>query len=69
MDLKHYVPISIGVFIAVIVAAHYFAVPVAPFAIILLVGETILGFQLEDQKVGRFVENLLNALKATRRAQ
>ena len=69
MDLKHYVPISIGVFVTVILAAHYFAVPVAPFAIILLVGETILGFQLEDQRVGRFVEDLLSALKPNSRAR
>jgi hypothetical protein len=69
MDLKHYVPISVGVFAAVILVARYFAVPVAPFAVILLVGETILGFQIEDQKVGRFVDDLVHALKPTRRAR
>jgi len=69
MDLKHYVPISIGVFAAVILAARYFAVPPAPFVFILLVGETIIGLQLEDQKVFRFLENLASSLKPTRRAR
>ena len=64
MDLKHYVPVSIGVFIAVILAARYFGVPFAPFALVLLVGETIIGLQLEDQKVFRFLENLGNAFKS-----
>ena len=68
MDLKRYVPISIGVFAAVILVARYFAVPVAPFALILLVGETIIGFQLEDQKVFRFLETLANAFKPRHRA-
>ncbi len=63
MDLKHYVPISIGVFVALIAATHYLGVPFAPFALILLVGETIIGLQLEDQRVSRFLENLASALK------
>ena len=69
MDLKHYIPISIGVFAAVILAARYFGVPPAPFVFILLVGETILGLQLEDQKVFRFLENLASALKPKGRAR
>ncbi|MBZ5677677.1 MAG: hypothetical protein LAP61_25820 [Acidobacteriia bacterium] len=69
MDLKHYIPISIGVFAAVILAARYFGVPPAPFVFILLVGETILGLQLEDQKVFRFLEDLARALKPTRKAR
>jgi hypothetical protein len=69
MDLKHYVPISIGVFAAVILAARYFAVPAAPFVFILLIGETIIGLQLEDQKVFRFVENLASAFKLNRRVR
>lgn len=68
MDLKHYVPISIGVFAAVILVARYFAVPAAPFVFILLVGETIIGFQLEDQKVFRFLETLAHAFKPRHRA-
>jgi len=67
MELKHYVPVSIGVFVAVILAARYFGVPFAPFALVLLVGETIIGLQLEDQKVFRFLENLGNAFKSTPR--
>jgi hypothetical protein len=63
MDLKHYVPISVGLFVAVILATRFFGVPFAPFALILLVGETIIGLQLEDQKVSRFLESLASAFK------
>ena len=63
MDLKHYVPISIGVFAAFIAATHYFGVPFAPFALVLLIGETIIGLQLENQRVSRFLENLAGAFK------
>lgn len=69
MDLKHYVPISIGVFAAVILAARFFGVPFAPFAFVLLVGETIIGCQLEDHKVSRFLENLASAFKPTHKAR
>jgi hypothetical protein len=65
MDLKHYVPISIGAFAALILATRYFAVPFAPFVFVLLIGETIIGLQLEDQKVSRFLEDLVKALKAS----
>ena len=64
MPLKHYIPISIGVFALVILTAHYYSVPVAPFAIVLLVGETILGLQLEDQKIFRFLEALAQSVKS-----
>jgi hypothetical protein len=63
MTLKHYVPISVGVFAAVILAARHFGVPVAPFVLLLLVGETLIGLQLEDQKVSRFLGDLAHALK------
>lgn len=64
MDLKRYVPISIGVFIALMLATRYFGVPFAPFALVLLVGETILGLQLEDQKVYRFLAGVFSGFKA-----
>ena len=69
MELKYYVPVSIGVFAAVILLTRYLGVPPAPFVFILLVGETILGLQLEDQKVFRFLEDIAKALKPTRRAR
>jgi len=64
VPLKHYIPISIGVFALVLLTARYYSVPIAPFALVLLVGETIIGLQLEDQKVSRFLEDLVRALKA-----
>ena len=69
MDLKHYVPISVGVFAAVFLAARFFGVPFAPFAFVLLVGETIIGLQLEDHKVSRFLENLASAFRPTHKAR
>jgi len=53
MPLKHYIPISVGVFVLVILAARYYSVPIAPFVLVLLVGETIIGLQLADQRVSR----------------
>jgi len=64
MDLKRYVPISIGVFIALMLATRYFGIPFAPFALVLLVGETILGLQLEDQKVYRFLVDIFSGFKS-----
>ena len=64
MPLKYYIPISIGVFVLVILAARYYSLPIAPFALVLLVGETIIGLQMEDQKVSRFLEGLVRSLKS-----
>lgn len=64
MSLKHYFPISVGVFAVVILTARYYSVPVAPFALVLLVGETIIGLQLENQRVFRFLEDLARSLKS-----
>jgi hypothetical protein len=69
MDLKHYIPISIGVFAAVVLAARYFGLPPAPFVFILLIGETMLGLQMENQKIFRFLEDLARAFKPTRKAR
>jgi len=64
MPLKHYIPISVGVFVLVILAARYYSVPIAPFVLVLLVGETIIGLQLEDQRVSRLLEDLVRSLKS-----
>ena len=63
MRLKHYVPISIGFFAMVVAATHYSPVPALPLAAILLVGETLLGFQLEDHKVPRLLSKLFRPPK------
>jgi hypothetical protein len=55
MQLKFYFPISVAVFAGVFLATHHFSVPFAPFAAILLAGETLLGFQMEDHKAARFL--------------
>ena len=64
MPLKHYIPISIGAFVLVLLMARYYSLPFAPFALVLLLGETIIGLQLEDQRVSRFLEDLMRALKS-----
>jgi hypothetical protein len=64
MPLKHYIPISIGVFVLVILTARYHSVPIAPFALVLLVGETIIGLQLEDQRISRLLEDIVRSFKS-----
>ena len=63
MTLRHYFPISVGVFLLVAAAAYHFSVPFTPFAAILLVGETLLGFQLEDHKVSKTLKSLFTPPK------
>jgi len=63
MALKHYVPVSVAVFLLVIAAAHRLSFPVAPFALIVLFGETLLGFQVEDGRVWHFLEGLWKPVK------
>lgn len=63
MRLKHYFPISVGFFALVVIAAGYTALPVLPLAAILLVGETLLGFQLEDHKVPKFLSSIFKPAK------
>jgi hypothetical protein len=65
MPIKHYFPISVALFILTVALARYFVVPVAPFAFILLAGETLLGFQLEDHKAAKLVGELVKPLKSS----
>lgn len=58
MTLKHYFPISILVFVLVIATVRHFSIPVPPIAAILLVGETLLGFQLENHRVPKVLKQL-----------
>lgn len=60
MTLKQYFPTSVAVFILVLAAAIYFNVPILPFAVILLAGETLLGFQVEDHKAARFLKSVFH---------
>ncbi len=55
MTLKRYFLISLAAFVAVVGAVAYLDVPILPFAIILLVGETLLGLEVEDHKVPQFL--------------
>ncbi len=64
MALKQYFPISVAFFVLVIVLAHRFAVPIVPFAVAALVGETLVGIQLEDNKIAHLFGGLLKSLKS-----
>ncbi|MGD1095784.1 MAG: hypothetical protein ABSB35_27800 [Bryobacteraceae bacterium] len=63
MALKTYFPISIAFFVLVVGGAIYYSAPILPFALILLAGETLLGFQLEDHKVPRLLSQIFRAPK------
>ncbi len=67
MTLKHYFPLSVAVFVLVVALARHFSVPVLPFAAVLLTGETLLGFQAEDHKVGRSLKALFTPAKSHRK--
>jgi hypothetical protein len=67
MLLKHYFLISVGIFVLVFLGAHHFSVPFAPFAAILLAGETLLGFQVEDHKAAKFVGALFKPSRPSTR--
>ena len=54
MRLKHYF---------LVIAVGYTPVPVLPLTAILLVGETLLGFQLEDHKVPKFLSSIFKLAK------
>jgi hypothetical protein len=63
MRLKYYFPISVGVFLALIGAVHSLSFPVLPFAVLVLFGETLLGFQVENHKVQHWVDGLWKAIQ------
>lgn len=62
MKLSYYFPISGGVFLLTVGFAHLLSLPVLPFALIILFGETLLGFQVEDHKVQHLVKDLWRSI-------
>ena len=63
MSLKNYFLWSVGIFVLIVAGIDYLPIPVLPFAIILLVGETLLGFQVEDHRVPRLLGQLFGGAK------
>ncbi len=63
MSLKNYFLVSVGIFVLAIVGLHYLPIPVLPFVIIMLIGETLLGFQVEDHRVPRLLGQLFSGSK------
>ena len=65
MTLKHYFALSVVVFILVVAFVHHLGVPILPFVVVLLAGETLLGFEAEDRKVPRLLQALFTGPKNT----
>jgi hypothetical protein len=63
MTLKQYFPLSILAFVATVMGIHYISWPVAPFVIILLAAETLVGFELEDHRVPKLLHEIFRAPK------
>ena len=63
MTLKQYFPISVAAFVAVISLIEYLNVPAAPFAFVLLTAETLIGFQLEDHRIPKYIASIFRAPK------
>jgi len=69
VPLKHYFPISVAVFAFVVWTARHFSVPISPFVVVLLLGETLIGLQVEDHRVARLLGDLVRVPKSDRKAQ
>ena len=63
MTLKQYFPLSIAVLIGMIAIVRATSAPLAPFIIILLAAETLVGFELEDHKVPKLLHEIFRAPK------
>ena len=63
MSLKNYFLWSVGIFVLAVAGIHYLPIPVLPFVIILVMGETLLGFQVEDHRVPRVLGQLFSGPK------
>jgi hypothetical protein len=63
MTLRNYFLLSVGIFVLAVAGLRYLPIPILPFVLIILIGETLLGFQVEDHKVGRLLLGFLNTSK------
>lgn len=63
MTLKNYFVLSTGIFVLAVLALRHLPLPMFPFVLILLVGETLLGFQVENHRVGRLLSALFSGPK------
>ncbi len=64
MTLRQYFPLSVLAFVAVVSLLEYVKMPVAPFALVLLTAETLIGFQLEDHRVPKLLSEIFRAPKS-----
>jgi hypothetical protein len=64
MTLKQYFPLSIAVLIGMIAIVRETPAPLAPFIIILLAAETMVGFELEDHRVPKLLREVFRNPKS-----
>jgi hypothetical protein len=65
MPIRHFVPLVVPLAIAIVAALGWLAdrlgVPVAPVAVIAIVGATLVTLQLEDHKLGNYLAELFHS--------
>jgi hypothetical protein len=64
MTLKQYFPLSIAVLLGTIAIVRATPAPLAPFIIILLAAETLVGFELEDHRVPKLLHEIFRSPKS-----
>ena len=64
MLIRQYIPFALAVLAIVCAFAYEGGVPLVPVAIILVVGEILIAFQLEDHRLANFLANLTSAFRA-----
>jgi hypothetical protein len=67
MLIRHFIPLAVAVIALLCVAADKVGVPVPPVAIISTFAACLLLLQVEDQKVGDMVGDLIRTFKDHRR--
>ena len=67
--LRHYFPIAVGIFFFTCVLAYGMSVPIGPVAVILLVGEILVAFELDHRRLARLSRILLRAVRADHKAR
>lgn len=68
-QIGHHFPSFVGAFVLICALAQVLSVPIAPVVIILLVGEILIAFQLDNHRVPRILRVLLRAVRTDHKAR
>ena len=63
MLIRHFIPIALLFLVVACAIANLGGVPIAPIAIITVVGEFLIALQLEDNRLADFLAELVHAFK------